>query len=126
MGNSPMTIGLKVDNGNGNRGIMAGSILYGRIYLSNKQVAEARSIRLKVIGTEETVVHHTTSEVRTADRFDDRSDTRDHYERHSHTIYNVDHTIKEFPSGHIPRGQFEFPFALQLPKSLPSSMEAQT
>lgn len=122
MGNSPMTIGLKVDTPTGGA-VHAGSILYGRIYLSVTQVTNNKnighSIRLKVTGTESVEVHHTTSETD-----DGRTRTRDHYEHASHTIYSVDHPMKEFPNGKIPRGQYEFPFALQLPESLPSSMSA--
>jgi len=120
MGNTPMTIGLNVDNGN-NGGIMAGSILYGRIYLSVKKegTVNARSIRLKVIGTEEAVVEYERSEEAVVEH-------EDNFERSSDTIYSIDHIIKEFPSGVIPKGQFEFPFALQLPKSLPSSMKAKS
>ena len=133
MGNSPLTVGLKVDNGVNNRGIIAGSILHGRIYLHNNEPVNAHSIRLKISGIEEAVVHYTETETRTIHHHHDHhhdSDetetyTTDHYERHSDTFYKVDHTIKEFPGGVLPRGQYEFPFALQLPKSLPSSMEAQ-
>lgn len=124
-----MTIGLKVGDGVNNRGIVAGSILQGRIYLHNDQPANAHSIRLKISGIEEAVVHHTQTETRSTGSFhhdnnDNDTFTTDHYERHSDTFYKVDHTIKEFPGGVLPRGQYEFPFALQLPKSLPSSMEA--
>lgn len=134
-----MTIGLKVDTtpeagGNGGS-ITAGSILYGRVYLSVKHEEAAHSIRLKVIGKEKAVVHHTTQE----EEFDDngnnnnqgggngrsRTRTRDDYERSTHDIWNVDHPIKEFPNGKIPRGQYEFPFALQLPESLPSTMSSK-
>lgn len=129
MGNTPLTIGVKVDNEENGGFIVAGSILYGRIYLSNNQkgTVHARSIRLKLIGTEEAVVHHTTSDTTDnwSNNVDVRTTTNSHYERSSDIIYSIDHTIKEFPGGVIPRGQFEFPFALQLPTSLPSSMRAQ-
>lgn len=117
-----MTIGLKVDTPTSGA-VHAGSILYGRIYLSVKQETGNKnighSIRLKVVGTETVELHHTTTE-----SIEGRTNTRDHYERASHTIYSIDHPMKEFPNGKIPRGQYEFPFALQLPESLPSSMSA--
>ena len=134
MGNTPLTVGLKVDNGTNNRGSVAGSIVYGRIYLHTSKSVNAHSIRLKLKGIEEAVVHHTTTRTETRHRHhhnhrhsDDLDEviTEDNYERHLDTFFNVDHTIKEFSGGMIPRGQYEFPFALQLPKSLPSSMEAQ-
>jgi hypothetical protein len=134
MGNTPLTIGLKINNNNANGGIVAGSMLHGRIYLSNRhnknKFVHASSIRLKLIGTEEAVVHHQTTETDTGgqqqQQQQNRSYTQDHYERSSDIIYNLDHVIKEFPNGVVPKGQFEFPFALQLPKHLPSSMKAET
>ena len=130
MGNTPLTIGVKVDSGNNGGAIVAGSILYGRIYLNNQEPVDAHSIRLKMIGTEEVVVHHTESHTNTGSTSGSRNGNRNghchcHSERASHTFYNIDHSIKDFPGGIIPRGQYEFPFALQLPKSLPSSMDAQ-
>jgi len=139
MGNSPMQIGLKVESGM-NGGIIAGSIIRGKIYLhNNKETAAhpAHSIRLKLVGTEEAVVHHVVSD-ETSSRHNHRhgahhrnsdhnqSSSRDEYEHHTDVFYKVDHTIKTFHNGVIPKGQFEFPFALQLPKSLPSSMEAKS
>eukprot|EP00531_Pseudo-nitzschia_arenysensis_P004214 CAMPEP_0116143644 /NCGR_PEP_ID=MMETSP0329-20121206/15563_1 /TAXON_ID=697910 /ORGANISM="Pseudo-nitzschia arenysensis, Strain B593" /LENGTH=494 /DNA_ID=CAMNT_0003638983 /DNA_START=59 /DNA_END=1543 /DNA_ORIENTATION=+ len=132
MGNTPLTIGLKVENGPNNKGNVAGSILYGRIYLHNAKPVNAHSIRLRMKGIEEAVVHHTSTETRqrhhnhhhNSHHNDTESISIDHYERHSDIFFKIDHTIKELPGGVIPRGQFEFPFALQLPKSLPSSMEA--
>ena len=117
-----MTIGLKVDKHGGV--VTAGSILYGRVYLSVAgQEQNATSIRLKVVGKEYSTVHHTTTED-SSERNGNRggSYTRDHYEKSTHDIWNVDHPLKAFPNGVIPRGQYEFPFALQLPEFLPSSM----
>ena len=90
MGNTPLTIGLKVDNAN-SRGIVAGSIVRGRIYLSNKQSENAHSIRLKLKGIEEAVVYHTTNESVSSDR-DNSTETEvvDHYEQHSDTFYEID------------------------------------
>ena len=139
MGNSPMTIGLKVKDpkGSGGRGgghHVAGSILYGKVYLSvTEQEETATSIRLKVIGKENVVIHHTTTEEeQSSDSNDGRRSrqssttrTRDHYEHSTHDIWNVDHPLKVFPNGKIPRGQYEFPFAVQLPESLPSTMSSE-
>ena len=139
MGNSPMTIGLKVKDpkGSGGRGggrHVAGSILYGKVYLSVTEHEEtATSIRLKVIGKENVIIHHTTTEEeQSSDSNDGRrrqssttTRTRDHYEHSTHDIWNVDHPLKVFPNGKIPRGQYEFPFAVQLPESLPSTMSSE-
>ena len=126
MGNTPLTIAVKVDSGNNGSVIVAGSILYGRIYLDNQEPVDARSIRLKMIGTEEVVVHHTKHHTnRNGHCHGNHNHTCGHSKRASHTFYNIDHSIKDFPDGIIPRGQYEFPFALQLPKSLPSTMNVQ-
>jgi len=134
MGNTPLTIGLKVDDNEKNeRGIVAGSILRGRIYLSNKDRKEVpgSSIRLKLIGTEEAVVYDPTRKTEPGQNSthgiqQNRSKKQDYYNRSSNTIYHVDHTMKEYPGGVLPRGQFEFPFALQLPLHLPSTMKAES
>lgn len=120
MGNAPMTIGLKVVN---EGDVLAGSVLRGQIYLSvTSRKVNAHSIRLKMIGIEKAVVHHT----RTESDGGNKSKTKDCYERYSNKFYKIDHCIKNFPNGSIPRGQYEFPFELQLKKSLPSSMEVRS
>lgn len=110
-----MTVGLKVDAGGP---ITAGSILSGRVYLSvSEQDQAAQSIRLKVVGKEHVVVHHTTNENRNNETI-----TRHHYEKCSYDIWTVNYPLKIFPGGYILPGQYEFPFALQLPQTLPSTM----
>jgi hypothetical protein len=126
MGNSALTIGVKVDNGK-NGGIVAGSILHGKVYLSNQQAStvHAQSIQLKLIGKEEATIHYTTTENESRGNGERKSINRDGYECFSKTFYSLDHPIKYFPDGVVPRGQYEFPFALQLPKTLLSSMKAR-
>ena len=126
MGNSPLTIGVTVDKGR-NGGILAGSIMHGKIYLSNQErsTVHAQSIQLKLIGKEKAIIHYTTTENRSGRNGESDPITVDGYERFDKTIYSIDYPIKHFPDGVVPRGQFEFPFALQLPKSLPSSMKAR-
>ena len=134
MGNTPLTIGVKVDGNN--NGIVAGSVLRGTIYLSNKQTStvNAQSIKLKLIGIEEATIHYKTSEggathrrreASRSERHRRRNNTREKTERFSKIFYSLEYVIKHFRNGVVPRGQFEFPFALQLPESLPSSMKAQ-
>ena len=127
MGNQPMTIGLKVHS----KGPQApGSIVYGKVYLSvSKQPQSARSLQLRVIGRENLVVHHTTEHTNSSgnrrhDHGNDRH-TEDHYEHSTHDILVMEHPLKVYPDGKIPVGQYEFPFALQLPESLPSTMKCQ-
>ncbi|KAG7371789.1 arrestin or S-antigen, N-terminal domain containing protein [Nitzschia inconspicua] len=129
MGNQPMTIGLKVNT----RGPHpAGSILYGKVYLSvSKKPQTARSIQLRVIGKEVLVVHHTTerdhhnhNNNRNQHHGSERH-TEDHYEHSTHDILQMDYPIRVFPDGKIPIGQYEFPFALQLPENLPSTMSCR-
>ena len=123
MGNQPMTIGLKVHSKGPQQ---AGSIVYGKVYLSvSKKPQTARSIQLRVLGRENLVIHHTTEHE--TNRHNNRTErhTEDHYEHATHSILEMDYPLKIFPDGKIPVGQYEFPFALQLPESLPSSMSCQ-
>jgi hypothetical protein len=123
MGNQPMTIGLKVHSKGPQQ---AGSIVYGRVYLSvSKQPQQARSIQLRVMGRENLVVHHTTEHESRGGNNRTERHTEDHYERSTHNILEMDYPLKVFPDGKIPVGQYEFPFALQLPESLPSSMSCR-
>jgi hypothetical protein len=122
MGNTPFSIGLKVDTKGPQ---IAGSIIYGRVYLSvSKPHQKARSIQLKVIGKECLVVHHTSQEDDDLGGGGNNRSTRtvDQYEHATHTILEMDYPLHRFPTGIMPVGQFEYPFALQLPENLPSSM----
>jgi len=87
-----------------------------------------------VIGQERLVVHHTTRE-------DDDNDhgrhhrhhhgggsgsrTVDHYEHLNHNILEMEYPLHVFSDGKIPVGQYEYPFALQLPENLPSTMKCR-
>jgi len=145
MGNQPLTIGLKIDDpsvsnpfqdattksggrSSSNRSQLsfykAGTTVTGRVYLSvTKNNLTARSIRLKLIGKENLVLHH-TSEVEERDRHGRRTGTsqQDHYEHSSHDVVSLDYPLHIFDGGTLVRGQFEFPFALDLPPTLPSSL----
>jgi Arrestin (or S-antigen), N-terminal domain/Arrestin (or S-antigen), C-terminal domain len=123
-----MTIGLRVNRPpSGERSFKAGAVLYGRVYLSvSKQPQPARSVLLKLTGKEDLVVHHTSQERRT-DHHGGRTHesspvTQDHYDHSTHHIFQMEYALKTFPGGTIPVGQYEFPFALQLPHTMPSSM----
>lgn len=128
-----MTVGLKVDPPQRNGATKnqqrhasfykAGTTVTGRVYLSvTKPNITARSIQLQLVGKENLVVHH-TSQVEERHR-DGRSHThhQDHYEHSTHDVVNLDYPLHIFSDGRIPRGQYEFPFALDLPDTLPSTL----
>lgn len=122
-----MTIGLKVNSSGPHP---AGSIIYGKVYLSvSKKPQAARSIQLRVTGKEELVVHHTTERNHHHDHNQGSNQrqtyTEDHYEHSTHDILQMDYPLRVFPDGKIPVGQYEFPFALQLPENLPSTMSCK-
>jgi hypothetical protein len=134
MGNKPLTIGLKVNTEGPHP---AGSIVYGTVYLSvSKKPQVARSLQLRVIGKEEIVVHHTTKRDNhhhhhhhhsSSNRSSETSSyTEDHHHEHStHDILQMEYPLRIFPDGKIPIGQYEFPFALQLPNNIPSTMSCR-
>jgi hypothetical protein len=125
-----MTIGLRVNRQpKGEVDFKAGSVLYGRVYLSvSKQPQPAHSVVLKLIGTEDVVIHYTTQEERHSDH--DRNGgtvhrstvTHDHFSHSTNEIFKMEYALHSFAGGMIPVGQYEFPFALHLPHTLPSSM----
>lgn len=133
MGNQPITIGLKVDDPPASKKnrheqhakfYKAGATVTGRVYLSvTKTNLSARSIQLKLIGQENLVVHHT----RQVDERDHHGKTtsrqQDYYEHSTHDVVSLDCPLHIFQEGKLQRGQFEFPFALDLPDALPSSLK---
>jgi hypothetical protein len=132
MGNKPISIGLTVSTKGPH---VAGSIIYGRVYLSiSKQPLQAQSLRLKVVGKENLVVHHTSTEDsnggnRSRQQHHHQQQTqqqqRDYYEHATHTILEMDYPLCMFKDGVVPVGQYEYPFALQLPEDLPSTMNCR-
>lgn len=134
-----MTIGLRVDRPpKGEQDFKAGSIVYGRVYLSvSRQPQPARSVLLRLVGKETLVVHHTTTTQ--GERTDHHRDVgggtaqqhrssmvrEDHYDNSTHNIFEMEYSLRDFPDGRIPVGQYEFPFAMQLPETLPSSMSCR-
>jgi len=116
MGNRPITIGVETDKAE----YTAGSTLRGKVYLSisNRQSTgvAAQILQLRLVGKESSVVHHTSS---------NDSHTDDHYERSSHTFFQVDHPLYTFINQRAPSGQYEYPFQFKLPDNLPSTMKAR-
>jgi hypothetical protein len=106
--------------------------VYGRVYLSiSRQPQQVRSIQLKVVGKEDVVVHHTSTEpTESTGRSNHRhhhhhDEQRDYYEHTTQTIIEMDYPLSVVKGGTIPVGQYEYPFALQLPVDLPSSMSCR-
>jgi hypothetical protein len=116
MGNSPITIGVETDKAE----YVAGSTLRGKVYLSisNRQSTgvAAQVLQLRLVGKESAVVHHTSS---------NDGNTDNHYERSSHTFFQVDYPLYTFVNQRVQSGQYEFPFQFNLPSNLPSSMKAK-
>lgn len=116
MGNSPITIGVETDKA----GYTAGSTLRGKVYLSissrQSTGVAAQVLQLRLVGTESAVIHHTTR---------DGDNTENHYERSSHTFFQVDYPLYTFINQRAAAGQYEYPFQFNLPQNLPSSMKAR-
>eukprot|EP00339_Tiarina_fusa_P024646 CAMPEP_0117066660 /NCGR_PEP_ID=MMETSP0472-20121206/46632_1 /TAXON_ID=693140 ORGANISM="Tiarina fusus, Strain LIS" /NCGR_SAMPLE_ID=MMETSP0472 /ASSEMBLY_ACC=CAM_ASM_000603 /LENGTH=160 /DNA_ID=CAMNT_0004787835 /DNA_START=46 /DNA_END=525 /DNA_ORIENTATION=+ len=123
MGNAPITVGLRTDKSS----CSAGSKATGRVYVSvSKESQPVQALMLKIVGAEHVLVHHTTSH---SDRHNDRrhrnhshSHTEDHYERAESTFLQLEYPLHTFPRGQLAPGQYEYPFEIQLPYNLPSSM----
>lgn len=127
MGNQPITIGLRVDGPpNGELSFKAGSVITGRVYLSvPKQPQPAHSVVLKLIGREELVVHYTNQEDRIEHRHgrEHRTTvTRDNFSHSTYEIFKLEYALYRFAGRKIPVGQYEYPFELHLPDTLPSTM----
>jgi len=116
MGNSPITIGVETDKAS----YGAGSTLRGKVYLSissrQSTGVAAEVLQLRLVGKESAVVHHTSSS---------DGDTNNHYERASHTFFQVDYPLYTFINQRAPSGQYEYPFQFNLPHNLPSTMKAK-
>lgn len=120
MGNTPITIGVETDKA----GYTAGSTLRGKVYLSisSRQSTgiAAQVLQLRLVGKESAVVHHTSTNE------SNNSDTTDHhYERSSHTFFQVDYPLHTFYNQRAAAGQYEYPFQFNLPPNLPSTMKAR-
>ena len=121
MGNTPITIGLRTEK----LSYRAGERVNGTVYVSvnhRKGGHEpVQAILLRLEGQERAVVHYTSTETE-----GDQSRSRDHYDESNVTFSKMEHPLQTVPSGKIGRGQYEYPFSIQLPHSLPSSMECQS
>lgn len=116
MGNTPVKIGIRLDNKNST--VEAGGVLKGRVYLSAQNSSQqARGIHLIMKGEEQCeIIRHDN---------DNGRDRRREVERASVQILKVDVPLTSFPNGVAPQGQYEYPFEWPLPANLPSSMSCQ-
>jgi Arrestin (or S-antigen), N-terminal domain len=119
MGNAPITVGLRTEK----LCYRAGDRVNGTVYVSvnQPQGQPIRAILLRLEGQERAVVHYTSTETE-----GDASRSRDHYDESNVTFSKMEHPLQTFPTGKIGRGHYEFPFTIQLPQSLPSSMDCQS
>ncbi len=121
MGNSPITVGLKTQKLN----YKAGDYVNGTVYLSvNKEGQQAQAVVLRIIGKEHAVVHYTTSETR-REGDTDHTYHQDHYDDSTYDFLRIEYPLHRFQTERLARGQFEFPFCIQLPQDLPSTMKCQ-
>jgi hypothetical protein len=122
MGNRPISIGVETDQSD----YAAGSTLRGKVYLSvnskQGQTVAAQSLQLRLIGKESAVVHHQSSH--TDSRDNHRSEN--HYERWTHTFFQLEYPLYTYLNQRATVGQFEYPFSISLPQNLPSSLSASS
>ena len=116
MGNSSYTLAIQTEETN----YSAGDLVNGRVYLSvNEPSIDCQALIIHFHGQEHATVHYDST---------DRGDNScDQYETHKETILDENYTIHSFASSNnqIPRGQYEFPFQMQIPNDLPSSMHCR-
>jgi len=118
MGNSSYTLAIQTEEAN----YSAGDLVNGRVYLSVSEPSiDCEALIIHFHGQELAKVHYTSHHHDSTDRGDNSCD---HYETHKETILDENYTVHSFASSNnqIPRGQYEFPFQMQIPNDLPSSM----
>jgi hypothetical protein len=125
MGNTPITVGLRTDQDR----YSAGSKVTGRVYVSiSKEPQPVQALMLKIVGAEDVVIHHTSSHSGDRHNNDRRhrnsshSRTEHHYERANVTFLQLEYPLHTFPQGRLTPGQYEYPFEIQLPHNMPSTM----
>mmetsp|Transcript_20006 Transcript_20006/g.29657 ORF Transcript_20006/g.29657 Transcript_20006/m.29657 type:complete len:425 (-) Transcript_20006:239-1513(-) len=123
MGNKPISVGIRTNQSS----YKAGDTVYGRVYLSvSKESEAAEGLLLRLVGEEEATVHHQTSheEPRQNSRGSTRC-TEDHYERSNSCFFHVEYPLHTCKNGKLTRGQYEYPFSIDLPQNLTSSMSVR-
>ena len=120
MGNTPVTVGLHTDQSC----YTAGDLVTGKIYISVTKPQPATVLNIRILGEEHTIIHHTTNETTSNGSGSNSTTTtreHDHYEEANSAFFNLDYPIHMFPK-QIEVGQYEFPFTINLPANLPSSI----
>jgi hypothetical protein len=97
------------------------------VYLSIKQAqTQSSTINLRIVGEERAVIHHTTTvqieqgSYHHGHSYSTQSRDENHYEESTSTFFNIDYPIAALPAGQV--GQYEYPFSVKLPHTLPSTM----
>lgn len=126
MGNRPISVGIRTNQSSYN----AGDTIYGRVYLSvSKESVCAEELRLRLVGEEQVTVHHQTShDVEHEEHGQNRHETRrteDHYERSKSCFFDLVYPLHTCEGGQLTRGQYEYPFSINLPENLTSSMNVR-
>ena len=124
MGNKPVTVGVRTDQAQ----YAAGSVVTGKVYVSiTGKPQPLQALLLKIVGAEEVLVHHTTTtSLPDNNGLNDRqSRTENHYERARVPFLNMEYPLQTFHGNDLPPGQYEYPFRIQLPSTLPSTMACQ-
>jgi hypothetical protein len=79
------------------------------VYVSvSKEALLVKSLLLRIVGEEEAVIYHEGG--------------GHHNEQASVCFLQSEYPLHTFPNKQLPPGQYEYPFAIQLPQSLPSTM----
>lgn len=121
MGNSPITVGIRTQK----LDYKAGDSVNGTVYMSvTKSGQRAQALVLQIVGREHAVVHYTTTETH-RDGHAEHTRHHDHYDESTHDFMRIEYPLHRFESQQLVSGQFEFPFSIQLPLDLPSSMQCQ-
>lgn len=113
-----MTIGVRTEKMH----YRAGEVMRGKVYLSVRGKSEpALSILLQLRGQEHSVIHYTTSETERDGRREETY-TRDHYDQAKNEFFHTEYPLHTFAGQQVRSGQYEYPFSIHLPTTLPSSM----
>lgn len=120
MSMSGAVVAVQLDNDG--QGICGGSQLSGRVYLSvEKESTTAQSLNIKFYGQESTCVQYSES----VDDGDGKSHSETRYAYDKRPIVTIDCVLATFP-GRVSRGNYEFPFVINIPYGLPGKQGSKS
>ena len=91
-----------------------GSEVTGKVYLNvHKNELSCVSVGSRIVGQEYAEVHYTTHS---------KKKTHHHTARARRNFLSSQFQLAEVSSGILPRGNYEYPFSFELPRSSPGSM----